>query len=81
LVSALRLPYYRHSSENVIDDEPVDIVTNTPARVAVHLNDLLDGNIGAGTVDATENWWDVPAAAVRKNVRLSVNPEFFSRLG
>jgi parallel beta-helix repeat protein len=52
-------------SENVIDDEAVDIVTKTPAQVAVHLNDLLDGkigvdNIGAGTVDATENWWGCP---------------------
>jgi hypothetical protein len=49
-------------SENVIDDEAVDIATNTPAQVNVHLNDLLDGkigvdNIGAGTVDARENWW------------------------
>jgi parallel beta helix pectate lyase-like protein len=52
-------------AENVIDDEAVDIVTNTPAQIAVHLNDLLDGkigvdNIGAGTVDATENWWRCP---------------------
>jgi len=50
---------------NVIDDESVDIVTNTPAQVNVNLNDLLDGNIGvdnigAGTVDATENWWGCP---------------------
>jgi hypothetical protein len=49
-------------SENVIDDEAVDIATNTPAEVNVHLNDLLDGkigvdNIGTGTVDARENWW------------------------
>ena len=52
-------------SENVIDDEAVDIATNTPAQVNVHLNDLLDGkigvdNLGTGTVDATENWWGCP---------------------
>ena len=47
---------------NLIDAEAVDIATNTPAQVNVHLNDLLDGKIGvdniaAGTVDARENWW------------------------
>jgi hypothetical protein len=52
-------------SQNVIFDEAIDIATHTPAEVAVHLNDLLDGkigvdNIGAGTVDATENWWGCP---------------------
>ena len=54
-------------SGNVIDDEAVDIATNTPAQVNVHLNDLLGGrktigvnNISA-TVDATENWWGSPA--------------------
>jgi hypothetical protein len=56
-------------SGNVIDDEAVDIATNTPAQVNVHLNDLLGENIGVdnistdkvhGTVDATENWWGSP---------------------
>jgi hypothetical protein len=52
-------------SQNVIDNEAIDIVANTPAQVAVHLNDLLGGklgvdNIGAGTVDAMENWWGGP---------------------
>jgi parallel beta-helix repeat protein len=52
-------------SGNVIDDEADDIVTNTPALVAVHINDLLGGqvgidNIGSGAVDATENWWGSP---------------------
>jgi parallel beta-helix repeat protein len=58
-------------SGNVIDDEAEDIVTNTPALVAVHLNDLVGGseNIGVdnistdkvhGIVDATENWWGSP---------------------
>ena len=48
-------------SENVIDNEAEDIITNTSALVAAHLNDLLGGqigvdNLGSGTVDATENW-------------------------
>jgi parallel beta-helix repeat protein len=54
-------------SGNVIDDEAEDIVTNTPAPalVAVHINDLLGGqvgidNIGSGAVDAMENWWGSP---------------------
>jgi parallel beta-helix repeat protein len=52
-------------SENVIDDEAVDIATKTPAQVNVHLNDLLGekigvDNLGTGTVDATENWWGCP---------------------
>jgi hypothetical protein len=51
---------------NVIDDEAVDIATNTPAQVNIHLNDLLGERIGVdnlnkgGTVDATENWWGSP---------------------
>jgi hypothetical protein len=51
---------------NVINDEAVDIATNTPAQVNVHLNDLLGRQIGvdnldeSGTVDATENWWGSP---------------------
>jgi hypothetical protein len=49
-------------SGNMIQDEADDIVTNTPAEVVAHFNDLLGGNVGvknlgAGTVDATENWW------------------------
>ena len=44
----------------------VDIATNTPAQVNVHLNDLLGRQIGvdnleeSGTVDAIENWWGSP---------------------
>ena len=49
-------------SGNVIKDEADDIVANTPAPVDAHLNNLLGkqigvNNLGAGTVDATENWW------------------------
>jgi hypothetical protein len=54
---------------NVINNEAVDIATNTPAQVNVHLNDILGMRIGVdnilttqkvGTVDATENWWGSP---------------------
>jgi parallel beta-helix repeat protein len=49
-------------SGNFIQGEDDDIVTNAPGEVAIHFNDLLGGNVGvnnlgAGTVDATENWW------------------------
>jgi hypothetical protein len=52
-------------SGNIIEEETEDIVTNTPAEVNVHFNDLLGGqvgvnNIGTGTVNATENWWGSP---------------------
>ncbi|MBW0001357.1 MAG: right-handed parallel beta-helix repeat-containing protein [Verrucomicrobia bacterium] len=53
-------------SGNVIYNEQDDIVTNTPAKVDAHLNDLVGApvglaNIGPGTVDATENWWGSPS--------------------
>jgi hypothetical protein len=53
-------------SRNTIVDESVDIVTNTPGEVVIHLNDLLGqavgvDNIGPGSVDATENWWGCAA--------------------
>jgi hypothetical protein len=49
-------------SQNVIKDEAVDVAVNTPSLVDVHLNDLLGkktglANLGAGSADATENWW------------------------
>lgn len=49
-------------SGNSIQGEDDDIVTNTPGEVAIHFNNLLGGklgvnNLGAGAVDATENWW------------------------
>ena len=53
-------------SQNVIDDEAVDVAFKAPAgHVEVHLNDFLDmgvgvDNLGAGTVNATENWWKCP---------------------
>jgi Right handed beta helix region len=49
-------------SGNSIQGEADDIVTNTSGEVAIHFNNLLGGklgvnNLGAGAVDATENWW------------------------
>jgi parallel beta-helix repeat protein len=60
-------------SQNVIENEQVDVAVNTPVEVDVHFNDLLGGNIGVanvctldapackGTVDATENYWGCSA--------------------
>ncbi len=53
-------------SQNVIDDEAIDVAFNAPAgQLNVHLNNFEPrsigvDNIGAGTVDATENWWGCP---------------------
>jgi hypothetical protein len=49
-------------SQNKIEQEDNDIVTNTPAQVDVHLNQLRGpklgiNNIGKGSVNATLNWW------------------------
>ncbi len=57
---------------NIINDEDVDIAINTPAKVEIHLNSLLGGNIGVanicgfdkavcgGVIDATWNYWGCP---------------------
>lgn len=53
-------------SQNVIDDEAVDVAFKAPAgHVEVHLNNFFDmgvgvDNLGAGTVSGTENWWKCP---------------------
>lgn len=50
-------------SENTIDEEAYDLFVNTPAQVDVHLNNFFGhddvgvDSTGAGTVNATENWW------------------------
>jgi hypothetical protein len=66
-------------SQNIVKDEAVGIVTNTPTQVNAHLNDLLGhsigvDNLGTGTVDATENWWGVPVAPARPAVRVLPEP-------
>ncbi len=53
-------------SQNVIDQESIDVAFNAPAgQMNVHLNNFNGratgvDNIGAATVDATENWWNCP---------------------
>jgi parallel beta-helix repeat protein len=50
-------------SQNVITHESLDIVVSTPGDVEADNNDLHGSgrvgvqNVGAGTVDATDNWW------------------------
>lgn len=49
-------------SQNIISDEAVDLAVNTPSYVDAHLNDFFGrkwgvANLGAGSIDATENWW------------------------
>jgi nitrous oxidase accessory protein NosD len=53
-------------SQNVFDQEAIDVAFNAPSgQMNVHLNNF-DGkatgvdNIGAATIDATENWWNCP---------------------
>jgi nitrous oxidase accessory protein NosD len=51
-------------SQNVIENEAIGVAFNAPAgQVNVHLNNFLIrgsgvNNIGAGSVDATVNWWN-----------------------
>ena len=53
-------------SQNVISQEAIDVAFNAPAgQMNVHLNNFNGraigvDNIGAATIDATENWWNCP---------------------
>jgi len=53
-------------SQNVIQNEAIDVAFKAPVgQLNVHLNDLEGrgigvDNLGSGTVDATENWWNCP---------------------
>jgi parallel beta-helix repeat protein len=52
-------------SQNTFDSEAIDVGFSAPTgQLNVHFNDLSAGigidNLGAGTVDATENWWNCP---------------------
>jgi hypothetical protein len=46
---------------NRVFNEGVDVVFSAPGQLAVHQNNLFDdvgvANLGAGSVDATLNWW------------------------
>jgi len=54
-------------SQNSINQESVDFVFNVPTgNVELHLNDFNDtaigvDNLGTGTVNATQNWWNCTA--------------------
>ena len=55
-------------AENTISNETDDVVTNTPATVDVHFNNLAGGkvgidNAGSGTVNAGSNYWGCPLGA------------------
>jgi hypothetical protein len=61
----------------VIDDEAEDIVTNTPALVAAHINDLLGGqigvdNLGSGMVDATSSRKNMLVTSARSSSEIDV---------
>jgi nitrous oxidase accessory protein NosD len=67
-------------SQNVFEDEAVDVAFKAPAgQVNAHLNDF-DGfavgvaNYGTGTVDATENWWRCPAGPGGKGCTTVIGP-------
>ena len=54
-------------SQNVFDNEAVDVAFKAPTGLlSVHFNDFgthkvgID-NLGAGMINATENWWNCPA--------------------
>ena len=81
-------------SQNVIEDEDVDIAVNTPAEVDVHLNNLLGGKIGvADAVPSTKQQYakaistrprtigDVLLAPAVRDARRPVEPIFASPPG
>lgn len=52
-------------SQNAFEREAIDVAFNAPmGQLDVHFNDFSDGmgvdNLGSGTVNATENWWNCP---------------------
>jgi parallel beta-helix repeat protein len=59
-------------SQNLIQNEQVDVAVNDPTALDAHFNDLLVGNVGVanvcaldgaactGSIDATENYWGCP---------------------
>jgi parallel beta-helix repeat protein len=61
-------------SHNIIEREAFDVVVSNQASASVdlHLNDLRGShsvgvaNIGAGSVNAIENWWGCPAGPTAK---------------
>ncbi len=67
-------------SQNIFEDEAVDIAFKAPAgRLTAHFNDFdtervgVD-NLGAGSVNAIDNWWHCPAGPGGKNCASVVGP-------
>jgi nitrous oxidase accessory protein NosD len=67
-------------SQNVFDDEGIDVAFNAPmGQLNVHLNDFdtrgigID-NIGMGSVNATENWWGCAKGPGSKGCTTIVGP-------
>ena len=56
-------------AHNDIDNEAIAVAIKTPSLVELHLNELTSkgtigvANLGAGTVNATQNWWGCPSGA------------------
>ena len=53
-------------SQNTFDNEAIDVAFSAPSgQLNVHFNNFSAGlgvdNMGAGWVDATENWWNCPS--------------------
>jgi len=75
---------------NIIRDEQVDIAVNTPTQVSAHLNDLRGGGIGAanvcaldqatcaGSINATENYWNCPTGPGTKGCTSTSGPNIIS---
>lgn len=59
-------------SQNTFDDESIDVAFNAPSgQLNVHFNNFSSGagvdNIGAGPVNAAENWWHCAAGPGAKH--------------
>lgn len=63
-------------SQNVFEDESIDVAYNVPmGQLNAHFNDFSSGvgidNIGAASVNATENWWHCPNGPAGKHCATS----------
>ena len=67
-------------SQNVFDDEAIDVAFNAPrGQINLHLNDFETtgigvDNIGTGSVNATDNWWNCPTGPGGKRCATVVGP-------
>jgi hypothetical protein len=67
-------------SQNVFDDEAIDIAFKAPVgQLSVHFNDFDTWgigveNLGTGTVNATDNWWHCAAGPGAKGCTTVMGP-------